>query len=422
MLWVSILVVTLIVGYIVSETIGDKFIEGFSVNRRTDIGPVSEGWTHDESGWVRDLRYTETFTNVQGLEIAGDFCRAVHKYNKPDTLQIACALATREGSNTLEYHSKTVAEGFRMSRDDYWKAVTKSGRSDYCRILKDDVGWFAGCAVTTESGIGPREVRDTNPPPYIKNLLEAYDGCMAWYRWQDDAVDITGQTVTESKGSPVFPSLLKPLKTRGLEVSPTNYLRWGEPETLMLDQDIPPNQIRTLMFWVWFDSFGTVLDMSNSGKDRVWIGVEDDKEIPPAPLNISQAIEVRPDHYLVQKPLVENKNSVQEKTSAYIFEIWDEEQRILELSGLGARKEKWQHVTVTTLDKDAWHSAWSIWIDGVQVDKKEGRTIPALTLTTNLIGLFKGFLQDFRVYNRPVTEAQIKSAMAWSGPTLHPNP
>jgi len=439
MLWVSILVVTLLVGYIISETIGTKIQEGFSVNRRTDIGPVSEGWTHDETGWIRDLRYTETFTNVQGLGIAGDFCRAVYKNKKPETLQIACALATRDGSNTLEYHSKTVGEGFRMNRDDYWKSVasvgqlTSSARTDYCRILQDERGeWFSSCAVVTPLGIGPREVRDTNPPPYIKSLLNAYQGCLTWYRWQDDSEDITKHSVIEVHGSPVFADLLKPIKTRGLQLNRSgtysnDYLAWGEPETLMLDQDIPPKTIRAFSFWVWWDVFdkdARIFDLSNDGKDRVWFGVLTGPGQNAAPLAAQQAIEVRPEHYLVQQPLVEPMKEVSDvEATYYVFEIWDQDQRITQLRVQKAKENRWQHITITTTNTDSWWPTWTLWVDGKKEVEKEGRAIPALALKHNFIGKnFKGCIQDFRVYNRPMTEADIESAIQWSGPLLHPNP
>ena len=242
-------VLGILAAYILSETVGKKLHEGFSSARRTDIGPVSDGWTHEETGWVRDLRYAESYTNVQGLGIAGDFCRAVYKNGKPETLHIACALANRDGMDTMEYHSRTVGEGFRMSRDDYWKTVSGSHSTDYCRILQDhDTGdWFAGCAVASKSGIGPREIRDTSPPEYIKKLLDAYKDVVTWYRWQDDADDYSKKSVLEVRGNPIFPELVKPIKTRGLqlnrwpqasqeagEAAPPllDSLGWGEPQTL----------------------------------------------------------------------------------------------------------------------------------------------------------------------------------------------
>jgi hypothetical protein len=65
-----------------------------------------------------------------------------------------------------------------------------------------------------------------------------------------------------------------------------------------------------------------------------------------------------------------------------------------------------------------------VWIDGKKIaEKEEGRTIPALLLAQNTIGKnFRGCLQDFRIYDRPMTAADIKDAMAWGQKKLHPLP
>ena len=433
--------------YIISETIGKKLHEGFSSARRTDIGPVSEGWTHEETGWIRDLRYAESYTNVQGLDIAGDFCRAVHKNGKPETLHIACALANRDGMDTMEYHSRTVGEGFRMSRDDYWKAASGSHSTDYCRVLQDhDTGeWFAGCAVASKAGIGPREIRDTSPPEFIKKLLDAYKDVVTWYRWQDDAEDYSKKSVLEVRGNPVFPELVKPIKTRGLqlnrwpqasqeagEAAPPllDSLGWGEPQTLTLDQDIKPNQIRAICFWVWFDTLTDnprVLECSNGAEDLVWIGAESGGlPIKPAPLAVQQAAEVRPEDYRVMNP--ESPPAISDESRAvsgtFVFEIWDKQQRLMRLKSPTATAGQWHHVAVTTTDSTTWWPTWSMWINGSRVaEKVEGRSIPAIALANNVIGKnMRGCLQDFRVYRAPMTETKIRNAMEWSKPLLHPMP
>lgn len=446
--WLTLLVLGLLVAYVVSETVGKKLHEGFSSARRSDIGPVSEGWTHEETGWIRDLRYTESFANVQGLDIAGDFCRAVSKNGRPSSLHIACALANRDGMDSMEYHSPTVAEGFRMSRDDYWRALTDSGRTDYCRILQDkDTGlWSASCAVASSKGIGPREIRDTSPPDFIKSLLDAYKDAVTWYRWQDDAEDYAKQSAIEVRGNPVFPSLIRPTKTRGLQLNRWSQasqeagipappledsLGWGEPQTLVLDQDIKPNQIRAISFWVWWDSFekgARVIECANGKQDLVWIGVEPGGEpLRPAPLLIQQVAEVRPEQFLgMQGPnrdrVTQTDTPIPEGT--YVFEIWDKEQRIMRLTSPTAKRNTWQHIAVSTTDTTTWWPTWTMWIDGVKVNEKvDGRAIPALTLANNVIGKnVRGCLQDFRVYRAPMTETKIKAAMNWSKPLLHPMP
>jgi len=423
-MWATIIIITVLAAYIVSELVGTKLTEGFGTAIRSDIGD------QEEIGWTRDLRYTATFANVQGLDIAGDFCRAVSKGN-PDTLQIACALANRQGMDTLEYRSKSVGEGFRMSRDDYWKVT--NGKSDYCRILNDDGLWFSSCAVSSRAGIGPKEFRDTEPPTYIKSLLGAYEGALTWYRWQDDKDDVTNKSAIEIHGSPIFPSMIKPIKTRGLQLNRSpdsdDFLVWGEKETLILDQDIKPNQIRAICCWVWIDTIekaGSILNCSNGKEDLVRLGVESGGPyIPPAPLKVAQAIEVRPDHYLIQKKPTQESDCVgrDETGGSFSFEIWDKEQRLMRLRA-PAVENQWQHVVVTTTDLTSWWPTWQIWIDGILIDeKKNGRAIPALSLKNNLIGKgLKGCIQDFRVYAKPMTPAKIKSAMAFAQPLLHPSP
>ena len=436
MRWLSIVVVVVLIGYVVSETIGPKLREGFGVPRRSDIGPTSEGWTHDETGWIRDMRYSESFADVQGFGVAGDFCRAVSQTGRPETLQVACALATRDGMDTLEYHSRTVGEGFQMSRDDYWKKVTDSGRTDYCRILQDaDTGlWFSGCAVAGKDGIGPREIRDVDPPPAIALLLTAYEGAVTWFRWQDDREDYAKKTVVEVHGSPEFPTLIRPYKSRGLQLnrlSPSlpDMLRWGEKDTLMLDQDVRPGQIRAVCFWVWWDKFekgARILECSNGKKDRVWIGVD---SFGPglSPIRVpGPAAECRPQEDVILAPPTEPaiNPDPEPDSAAYVFEIWDQEQRVMRLKARGAATGEWQHVTVTTTDSTTWWPTWQIWLNGALVaEKHDGRSIPALTLANNVIGKHvRGCIQDFRVYNSPMGREKILDAIKWSKPMLHPQP
>jgi hypothetical protein len=195
----------------------------------------------------------------------------------------------------------------------------------------------------------------------------------------------------------------------------------------MLDQDISPKTIRAFSFWVWWDVFdkdARIFDLSNDGKDRVWFGVLTGPGQNAAPLAAQQAIEVRPEHYLVQQPLVEPMKEVSDvEATYYVFEIWDQDQRITQLRVQKAKENRWQHITITTTNTDSWWPTWTLWVDGKKEVEKEGRAIPALALKHNFIGKnFKGCIQDFRVYNRPMTEADIESAIQWSGPLLHPNP
>lgn len=466
--WSVWIVLTLLVTYIITETMGSTLREGFAVPRRSDIGPTTEGWSADEAGYTRDLRYTESFVDVQGNGVAADFCRAVYKNGDPASLHIACALATREGMDTLEFRSRTKAQGFRFSRDDYWRDVTGNGRMDYCRILKDQESgeWVSSCALTTRESIGPlqatnkttigKEIRDPSPPAAIQQLLRAYQGILSWYRWRDDAVDYAGNTQVELRGHPTVPEMLRPTKTRGLqlnrwpsasqdaaEAAPAveDYLLWGEKQTMHLDQDVNPSQIRAISFWIWWDHFengARVLECSNGQKkDLVWIGVDSyagSKGLKPIP-EAAPAQEFSPQQiFSLGPPLAEpvkipaqtaQPEPVPTTTATLAMEIWDTEQRVMRIEApQGAKVNEWQHVVFTTTDSTDWWPTWQIWINGQKVqEKSEGRMIPALFLTQNKIGKHvRGCLQDFRVYNRAMTERDIQEAIVWSSPILHPLP
>lgn len=461
--WIVVLVLLLLVGYIISETMGGSITEGFVAPLRTDIGYANDGWEEGGS-YKRDLRYTEAFVDIQGIGVATDFCRAVYKKTDPDTLRISCALGRRDGMDTMEYNSRTQGEGFRFSRDDYWKPNTK--RMDYCRILKDtDTGeWFSGCAIAGLDGFKRQEERDAEPPTAIQSLLEAYEGILVWFRWQDDRVDYAQNAAVSIYGAPVWPTALKPERTRGLQLNRwsaaaqaagepapplRDYLRWGETGTFELHQAISPRQIRAISFWIWWDGFdkgATVFECKNpstsvSKMDRVALGIEGGGvELPsaekePALLDGSpeprrHAEEVRPDMLQAIGQLTEPtrwyRPPVASKGATYYFEIWDHENRIMRLDGpMGAAKVgEWQHVAVTVTDATAWWPTWQMWINGVLVgEKSDGRLSPAIELKENYIGKnVRGCLQDFRVYSTPLVPSKLQAAIAWSKPKLHPLP
>jgi hypothetical protein len=412
---------------------------------RSDIGYARDGWT-EESSYERDLRYSESFADVQGFGVAADFCRAVQLRNDPDSLRMACALGRRDGFDTMEYRSRSRGEGFQWSRDDYWRSsYDQGGRMDYCRIVKDDMTgeWYSSCAIAGRNGFNVAEERDTSPPPQIRQLLEAYEGAITWYRLFDDAEDYTQSTVLEFHGRPEVPTLLKADVSRGLQFNRVadqplrDYMRWGAPGTLAMDQS---RQIRAVSFWVFLDTLEgkpRIIDCGNNGgkHDRVWIGVEGgDSDLPAAVETVPEvqaSQEVRPDVALALSNPVEPLHTskalpLTKKSSAtWVFEIWDGEQRIMRLDGPHtARTNQWQHIVVTTTDNSTWWPTWQLWIDGnVVANRVEGRTIPAATLTENYLGRgIRGCIQDFRVYTTPMAADKIAAARRWMIPRLHPSP
>jgi hypothetical protein len=449
--WTVLLVVGAIVAVLVRESWSSAALETFVAPVRSDIGHAADGWT-EEAGWDRDLRYAETFADVQGRGYATDFCRAVHRKGDPGSLMMACALGTRDGMNTMEYHGKSVREGFRFSRDDYWR-VNKSHRSrmDYCRILKDDdTGeWYASCAIAGRDGFKALEERDTDPPPSIQQLLEAYDGILTWFRWHDDGEDYAKNTAFERYGRPIVPAALRPVVSRGLELNRwpvgaqqsaqpappmRDYLRWGEHDTLELSQTIQPRQIRAISCWVWWDAFekdARIVEASEDGrKGRMWLGIEGGGLDLPGARIATPATEVRPDQLLAVGQLTEPQQppvaAPDLTTATYVFEIWDEEHRIMRIAAPqgSARTGRWQHVAVTTTDATAWWPTWQLWIDGALVaTRTDGRLSPALTLRQNYIGRgLRGCLQDLRIYSKPLPADKLQAAINWSKSKLHPNP
>ncbi len=445
------LALAFIVAYVVSGLFESRTIkESFALMTtplRTDVGFASDGW-EEESGYERDLRYSESFADVQGFGIAADFCRAVQKKGDPDSLRMVCALGRREGFDTMEYRSRSRGEGFNWSRDDYFRQGS-TGRMDYCRIVKDEMTgeWFSSCAISGRDGFKVTEERDTSPPPHIRQLLEAYEDAVVWYRFFDDTTDYTTNTVLEFHGRPEGPSLLKADVSRGLQFNrlldsteaskqARDYVRWGEPGTLALDQVVQPRQIRAIAFWVWLDTLEGkphVLDCSNAGgkRDRVWIGVEGGDSDLPAAKQTVPASELPPDIALAigspVEPLHPSKalpKSPGRSTGTWVFEIWDDEQRIMRLAGEHtARAGQWQHVVLTTTDNNAWWPTWQLWIDGsVAATRIEGRTIPAVALAENYLGRgLRGCLQDFRVYTKPMPADKIAAAARSTSRRLHPS-
>jgi hypothetical protein len=309
---------------------------------------------------------------------------------------------------------------------------------------------------------GPEE-RDTNPPPEIRQLLNAYAGTLVWWRWQDDDGDYTSNATYEVHGTPTPPSEGAPIRAtaaRGFqfnrwlgaaqdagEPAPPirDYLRWGEADggRLALDQTIQPRQIRAFAAWIWWDAVedrAAIWESSNGDKrELVRLFAEGGGPVLPGVERTTKwhaAQEVRPEIIAavgkITEPMMEGlPNSTEavglrHQTASYVFEIWDTDGKLVRLeSGAGTLKTRqWQHVVVTTADATTWWPSWQIWIDGVKVaEKHDGRSIPAMILTQNyLCRSFRGCLQDVRISQEPMTPERIKGAREWSGARLNPEP
>ena len=416
--WSVTVVLVLLAAYIVSETVGFSFIRESFTNPPT----ISET---EPGGYVRDSRYRDGIVDVQGSGQPTDFCRVLRKGTNMGTLHMSCDLGgARDGMNPLEYNTRTVAEGFRLSRDDYWRS-RGTKRSDYCRILKDDETgeWYSSCAIASHDGFKTAEERDSNPPPPIQNLLSAYEGILVWFRWHDDREDYAKNAEFTVFGKPEFSDLLRADVSRGLQLNRDlakpagDYLRWGETETLVLSQTIQPRQIRAFTFWIWWDAFeknATVLECNNnSTHDRIAIGIEGGGLDLPSFDDTDQS---------QSKP----KPKPNTTSAKYYFEIWDSEQRIMRLNApmSSARINQWQHIAITTTDDSAWWPTWQMWINGVLVaEKKEGRMSPAMEIQNATIGRgVRGCLKDFRVYKTSTPLNRLTDMIQWGKSGLVNNP
>ena len=146
--WIIGIACILLLFAVLYEMFRSRAIEGFNSDmpaddkqtffgdyypKRTDIVP---GQTVEPAGWIRDLRYTSQYVDVQGIGMKNDFCRVIMRQDDPGSMIMACALAGTDGASSAEYSTLTKRAGFRFSRDDYFRNVSSDKRDDYCRIVK----------------------------------------------------------------------------------------------------------------------------------------------------------------------------------------------------------------------------------------------------------------------------------------------
>ena len=224
--------------------------------------------------------------DVQRLGVANDFCRIVENKGKPRDKFLACALAGTEGLDSYSFRTPTVAEGLKLSRDDY---VTTIGDSvAYCRILRKDGGWASMCNVAALGGFRTQLVQDVSPPAEIARLLRFYSGILIWYRMHDDILDYAGNTTTslfggikidETPSRRDMPPIPGTPLSEGLKFNGEQYMRIGENTQLQLGFAVPVRTIRTYSFWVRFDKFTNwtrIFDFSEGqNKNAVFCGIED---------------------------------------------------------------------------------------------------------------------------------------------------
>ena len=184
-------------------------------------GDVSLDPTGEPDGYIRDIRYFAGYTDVQRIGQDHDFCRmVVPPSGKKDDMFFACALGGTEGLSSVKYRTRSVADGFELSRDDYMN-------DGYCRILKIGDRFQAMCNPVGDTSFRDIVV-DPSPPPVIQTLLTFYDGIVFWLRFKDDMLDYA-KNLTMSVAGGIEIDEVPAETTNGLEFNGVDqFLRLGD--------------------------------------------------------------------------------------------------------------------------------------------------------------------------------------------------
>ena len=469
---------------------GRAFSEGFTDGvtpeyfakyfpRRGDVGP---GTLQETDGWIRNPRYFEGYVDVQALGYAADFCRVIMRPDNPESMMLACALAGQEGLDSFTYRTDSARSGMRFSRDDYMRDVDGDKRTDYGRILKialaPNDAWESR---VVRAGLTrfkqTEEITDHTPPTDIAELLYFYEGIMVWYRLYDDILDYAENTQIGLAGGLKIDETPHLPKTEGLafnrtppgsaDIKPADdqFIKIGENPRLEFDSVVELRQLRGISVWAYFDEFtnnARIFDFGNgAGKDNVLLGIKGRGNStaafgtlmgtpkPTDPIcRTRPAEEVSPQFFMLSSEanvdafscpgpepidslLPEEDIAVAEPKADLLFEIWDTEQRKMNLLVRGViPRRKWVHICLTTTDTASFRPTWVIYVDGQQVMKQEdGFTALANYTTKNYIGRsnwegvssqyedaderFRGSLFDFRLYRKPLSEKKVLQTIQW---------
>jgi hypothetical protein len=439
--------------------------------RRGDVAPGVE-----ERGYTQDGRYFAGYTNVQRIGVRNDFCRVVTS-GPEDQSFFACALAGTDGVSSYLYRTNTVAQGLRLSRDDYMRDISKEGREAYCRILKDRDGLFKPlCLRSTDSGFSGRNELDPNPPEEILTLTDFYANCKAWLRFRDDMVDYVGNLTLQRAGGITLDHTPRPTITRGLQFNGVDqFVRFGDSPDLSLGNKLKMRSMRAFSVWVHFDAFTNnahIFDFGDGpGLNNTFLGIIGKGEggdvpaelrpgsacqestVPPAGTGAQWCPEIRAEELLkttaagvddytcpgfeidarrlgpIQtRPVVASGPATR---ATLLFEIWDEKLRKLQIKVNRAIPLKaWTHIAITAKTSDAMRPDIAVYINGSLMAVKEEGFLPQARVTSNnYLGksnwanqessyelrdeLFSGAMFDFRMYDAPMSETKIKRTLQW---------
>jgi hypothetical protein len=459
--------------------------------KRGDVGPFKE-----ETNFIMDPRYFHDYVDVQGLGFKHDYCRLVIPENAiQDSLSrvkvtdetknqklfgeyanafIACALAGTGNTPTASFKSKTVSNGLQLSRDDYMRDIYNDNRYAYCRILKKDNVFQPLCIRATPFGFNEKEEVDPNPTPEILDLLNFYDGCVAWLRLYDDMIDYTKNLVIGKIGNISIPEDPNPSVTNGLSFNGIDqYLRISDNPDLTLGRVIHLRSVRAFSVWAYFDEFANnshIFDFGNgAGDGNVFLGIlgsgdpegssneerpllcgSQQNTLPNYPSGPHPCAETTPQNLMLLKAnvneyecklfdvppdySVENEaKKVENKPTraTLLYEVWYGKQRKMRIKlNKVIPLKKWVHIAITAKANDSFRPDIAVYINGTQVFvQPSGFLVQTKGSSNNYLGksnwsnqtssyelrdeLFSGKLFDFRMYNTVMSEEKIKKTIMY---------
>lgn len=481
-----------LVGVLDDESDKKNFFAEF-VPRRGDIGLNKE-----EKNYIQDPRYFRGYVDVQKYGFKHDFCRLVVPETTQSSLQassiqkveqdykkygdlakafFACALAGTSGLSSVSYRSKDVSQGLELSRDDYMRDIFNENRYAYCRILKTSDGSYQPlCLRGLDTKFNDTNEVDPNPPQNILDLLEFYDGCVAWLRFRDDMTDYTKSLIIQKSGNISLPEDPNPSVTQGLSFNGIDqFIRVSDAPDLTLGRIIKLRSVRAFSMWVYFDSFTNnahIFDFGDgAGNNNVFLGIigkgdesSNNNEIRPLlcgnlqntlpdyPSGPHPCNETTPQNLMLLKANVneyecklfdtvpdrlESSASKSQETklvptrATLLYEVWDSKQRKMRIKVPSVIPlKKWCHISISATSNDSLRPDIAIFINGTQVFVQPSGFLPqAESTTNNYLGksnwfnstseyelkdeMFNGKIFDFRMYKTVMSETKIKKTLAY---------
>ena len=444
------------------------------VTRRGDVGIGIE-----QPGYFQDKRYYMGYADVQRYGVKNDFCRIMTRSDTTDSKELffACALAGTTVTDTTQFRTEKVGEGFRISRDDYMRAIVGDSRDAYCRILKaKDGSYLPHCRRALDTKFSNKDEVDPEPPEQIKTMMDFYTGCELWLRLRDDMLDYMDRAVMQVAGGQLIDQTPNPTITRGLTLNGIDqFVRFGDTDELSLGNRVKMRSVRAFSVWVKFDEFTNnahIFDFGDgAGINNVFLGIlgKGDADegnvlrpgpkcpettIPEGEVGAQFCTEMSPQTlYKTSAAAVEDWECpnltvlprkitpIQTKRPAMptkdasratlIYEVWDQKLRKVQIKiNRAIPLGKWTHILIAAKNPDAMRPDLNVIINGNIVFTKEQAYLPQAKSTThNYLGksnwandfsdyelrdeLLKGSIFDFRMYSSVVSESKGKRILQW---------